>query len=377
MKREKELQLLAESLQLVIDKRRPLDGEESRVSVEDYTDSDRFRREIEQVFRPAFNFATLSEAVREPGDFVTTEVVGTPVLVARGDDGVLRGFLNVCRHRGATVELRASGRCKRFVCPYHAWTYANDGTLHKVRHPEGFPTLTPETHGLVELPCTEAAGMVFVCPTPGATPEPLPAELVEELERFLGPRPTAIARTSKVWKANWKLVVEGGIESYHFRIAHKDTIAPFFTDTQSTFERLGDHMRSLLPERSILELADRPRSEWQIRDHTHLVYSLHPNALILLQQSHVDLIVMRPLAVDRTEVVTVGTAPAAGELDAQARRFLEKNHAISVRTLDEDFLLGEQIQRGIRSGANTHFRFARFEDALTDWRRTIEAAITQ
>lgn len=194
---------------------------------------------------------------------------------------------------------------------------------------------------------------------------------------MLGPRPTAYACTVRTWKANWKLIVEGGIESYHFRIAHKDTIAPFFGDTNSTWERMGRHMRSVLPKRSIVELKDLPQEDWSIRDHAHVVYTLHPNAMILLQKSHFDLILMTPLTVDSTriEVFTVGTAPEEGEISAKARAFLEKNHAFSIRTLNEDFEIGEQIQRGLHTQANTHFRFARFEDALTDWRRRLDAAL--
>ncbi|MCB9791096.1 MAG: Rieske 2Fe-2S domain-containing protein [Alphaproteobacteria bacterium] len=377
MNRDEQIEVLAASLALAQENRRPLDEAEALVPVADYVDPARFERELERVFRRALNLVTLSSQVADPGAFVTAEVVGAPTLIARGEDGRLRAFLNVCRHRGATVELRPHGRCRRFVCPYHGWTYDNDGRLHRVRHPEGFPTLQAEAHGLVELPCTEAAGLVFVCPTPGITPEPLPQALIEELEGMLGPRPTAFAATARTWKANWKLIVEGSVESYHFRVAHKDTIAPVFVDTLSTWARVGPHLRSVLPRRSITDLAGLPHEQWNLRDHTHIVYALHPNAMILLQRSHFDLIRMQPLAADAThiEILTVGQAPDAGEPSAAARAFLEKNHAISVRTLDEDFVLGEQIQRGLHTSANTHFRFGRFEGALTDWHRQIDALL--
>ena len=100
-------------------------------------------------------------------------------------------------------------------------------------------------------------------------------------------------------------------------------------------------------------------------------------AMILLQKSHFDLIVLTPLAVDSTqiEVLTVGAAPPQGDLSPQARAFFDKNHAFSLRTLDEDFAIAEQIQRGLHTGANTHFRFARFEDALSHWRAQLDALI--
>ena len=79
----------------------------------------------------------MSLSIRElatPGAFRTMDVVGAPVILVRDDAGRARAFLNVCRHRGATVELREHGQCKRFVCPYHAWTYRTDGGLDHVRH---------------------------------------------------------------------------------------------------------------------------------------------------------------------------------------------------------------------------------------------------
>ncbi|MEM7609881.1 MAG: SRPBCC family protein [Myxococcota bacterium] len=377
MNRDEEIDVLATSLTLARERRRPLGGKEALIDVSDYTDVARYAAERAKVFDASFNVVCLTSQVAESGAFFTSEIVGKPVLVARGDDGTLRAFLNVCRHRGAKVELRAEGRCKRFVCPYHAWTYNIDGSLHGVRFPEGFPSLKKAEHGLVELPCTEAAGLVFVCPTPGASPDPLPPALVRELESMLGPRPTSYASSTREWNANWKVIVEGGIESYHFRVAHKDTIASYFTDTQSTWTPIGPHMRSVLPKRSVLELEEQPQDTWRIREHTHLVYTIHPNAIVLLQRSHFDLILLDPIAVDRSRIQlhTVGTPPETGPLSDKAQAFFEGNHAFSLRTLDEDFSIGEQIQQGFRSGANTHVRFGLFEDALSAWRAGIDALL--
>lgn len=114
------------------------------------------------------NIVAHSSQVASPGDFITRDLLGTPVLVVRNQDGSAKAFLNVCRHRGATVELRDAGNCRRFVCPYHGWTYETDGSLAAVRCAEGFPTLDIENTSLVELRCFEAAGLLWVCPKPRA-----------------------------------------------------------------------------------------------------------------------------------------------------------------------------------------------------------------
>lgn len=274
------------------------------------------------------------------------------------------------------MELRDAGNCRRFVCPYHAWTYETDGSLAAVRQAEGFPTLDIESTSLVELPCFEAAGLLWVCPEPhdeGWTPDDATRAVIAELEGLGCADATVFASEAKLWNANWKLIVDGGLESYHFRIAHRDTIAGFFPDNVSTFEFLGDHVRSVLPRTSILDLAEQPESDWDIRKHTHLLYSIAPNASLLLQERHFELILSTPISVDQTriELMTVAPRPGAGGFSEKAKGFLAANSTFTKKTLDEDFVIAEQIQRGMQTGANETFRFANFEGALTQWHRRL------
>ena len=114
--------LLESCLTPTRERRPPLDGEETQVPVSLYLDPDRFEAE-RALHRQGLSLVAHSSEVREPGDFLTLTVGDSPVIVVRGDDGVVRAFLNVCRHRGSRVERRDRGHCKRFVCPYHAWSY--------------------------------------------------------------------------------------------------------------------------------------------------------------------------------------------------------------------------------------------------------------
>ena len=375
MERAKEVALLSECLELIREKRAFVTDEEALIPVARYRDEARFAAE-RRLLRQSLNVVGHSSQIPAPGDFITRDVLGTPVIVVRHDDGAARAFVNVCRHRGATVELRSEGHCKRFVCPYHAWTYRTDGSLAKVRHQEGFPSLDLGKTSLVELPSLEAGGLLWVCPEAGAEPPDVDADgaLTSELEWLGSSDSSVFTSETKIWNANWKLIVDGGLESYHFKIAHRDTIAGFFPDNVSTFEFLHDHIRSVLPRLSILELVDRPESEWDIRAHTHLLYSIAPNASVLVQERHFELIVMTPLAPDQTRVEIATVAPNAGPdgHGKKAKAYLAANHAFTKKTLDEDFAIAEQIQRGMDTGANERFRFAGFEGALTRWHRRLE-----
>jgi phenylpropionate dioxygenase-like ring-hydroxylating dioxygenase large terminal subunit len=382
MDRPHELKLLDEALQRVTDKARFLSDEASTVPVRYYVDPERYARELDALFARRMHFVGHGSQLPKPRDFITLCFAGTPLLVSRQDDGSVRAFLNVCRHRGATLELREHGSGQRFVCPYHAWTYGCDGRLVRVRHPDGFPNLELEEHGLVEVPCVEQAGLLAVCPTPKdrvTAPKPPAGEALLADLHWLGvPGGVVFASCRQQRKANWKILVDGGLESYHFRIAHRNTIGPAFGDNASSFEILGEHVRSVLPRTSISVLPSTPRSDWSLRSHAHLVYSILPSSTILTQHEHFDFITMVPTAVDETriEIFTVVPDPGPAGFSDGARRHWMKNHELTVRTLSEDFELAEQIQRGLHTGANEAFRFARYEGALRRWHRWIEEQLS-
>ncbi len=376
MTRDEELQLIAECLQLVGDQRPFAPADETLVPVAKYVDPKRFRAELAHI-RQSMNIVGHVGEVADPGDFITRDIAGTPAIVVRQRDRTLKAFVNVCRHRGARVELRQSGRCRRFVCPYHAWTYETDGSLALVRHAEGFPSLDVESTSLVELPCIEAGGLIWVCPDPSTGSTELGASsqtIVGDLEWLGSPGSSVFAREERLWRANWKLIVDGGLESYHFKIAHRNTIASFFADNISTYRFFGEHIRSVLPRISILELLQRPEAEWNLREHSHLLYSIAPNASVLVQERHLDLIIADPVSIDETRVQILTLAPAAPAdgRSGKEQAFLEANHAFTKHTLHEDFALAEQIQSGMASGANEYFRFARFEGALSEWHRRLD-----
>jgi len=376
MERQKEIELLSQCLELARGGRPFMTEDEVLVPVAHYVDQARFEQE-RALFVRSMNIVAHGSQIPSPGDFITRDVVGTPTILVRDKDGSAKAFVNVCRHRGATVELRDQGRCKRFVCPYHAWTYETDGSLAAVRQKKGFPSLDIDNTSLVELTCVEAAGLLWVCPDPRVrewNPDDATRAVVAELEGLLGAASTVFASDARLWAANWKLIVDGGLESYHFKIAHQNTIAGFFTDNTSSYEFLGDHIRSVLPRTSILMLADRPVSEWDIRSHTHLLYALAPNASLLIQERHFELILTTPISIDqcRIEIMTLAPKPGPEGYSDKAKSFLAANHAFTKKTLEEDFEIAEQIQRGLHTGANEHFRFARFEGALTEWHRRLD-----
>ena len=165
--------------------------------------------------------------------------------------GKAHAFLNVCRHRGTRLVGEAGGCRRRFTCPYHAWTYDNRGALKGIPHGEaGFPGRrqgrpgpeAPRLRGVSRLDL----GIGRVRCRAGYRRLPRRYGGGFRLARRRGLQGSSTRRRGRR-AANWKILFEGGLESYHFRIAHKDTIGPFFQDNLSSYRTFGPHIRSILP----------------------------------------------------------------------------------------------------------------------------------
>ena len=131
-----------------------------REPVDHYHSQARFDAEIALLRRLPVPFCP-SAVLSEAGSYVARTAAGTPLLVVQDNDGVVRAFINACRHRGMQVASGA-GCTKTFACPYHAWTYGLDGQLRGIPGEAGFPDVDRATHGLVPLSACEKGGIVYV-----------------------------------------------------------------------------------------------------------------------------------------------------------------------------------------------------------------------
>ena len=374
MDRETELNLIDEALALNQTKTAFLGPEVCRHNARAYTDPDQFKKECERIFRVRpVAIAHVSE-LTAPGDFVSREHAGLPVLLIRDADGSVNAFLNICRHRGARLVNDDKGCKKRFVCPYHAWTYGADGALVAAPHFDaGFPDFTWENLGLERLACVVRFGFVWVSQNADQLDEGFTG-LDADLDDLGFSALSIIGDEVQTRRANWKILVEGGLEAYHFRIAHCETIGPYFADNLSTYQSFGPHLRSVLFRRSLPDLGETPREAWRLRDHAHILYTIFPASQFLVMPDHVVWIASDPRGPGETGVRIVTLADMR-QSDKSAD-YWRRNHDIAVTTLNEDFDLAEQIQANAESGGLTHVHFGRFESALTRFNETVAASMT-
>ncbi len=377
MERTEELELIREIIGLAEQKSAYLDATIAHSSIRRYASAERFDRERAAVFTRMPIVAAQSSELETPRAFLTKEIMGLPVLLTRDDEGAAHAFLNVCRHRGARLEREASG-CKRiFTCPYHAWSWTNEGELRSVPYEaQGFPDLPRTERRLRRLPVAEAHGFIWVIANADAGGTLDIDDWLSGLERdfrWLGLADHRIAVEEIVEiGANWKVLIEGGLESYHFRVAHRDTIGPYFTDNLSSYRVFGPHLRSVLPRLSMPDLRQVPEENWAIRKDANLLYTVVPTMQFLVQQDHIMWFLFEPRAVDRTSIRMATLVPrSVPETDEMQARW-EKNQAITRTALMEDFTLGEEIQSGFASRGNPSHLFGRFEGALNRFNLVIE-----
>lgn len=371
MERQTEYELIDELLALKQAGMPFLDATQEQNPVAHYFDEDRFAAETDALFRALPMIAAHASELPEAGSFLRREIGGRSVLLTRDADRQIHAFLNVCRHRGTRLVDAEAGCAKRFSCPYHAWTYGSNGALLAAPHFEtGFPDSDKAKLGLTRLPVLEKFGFVWVIAAPDSKAQIADyfAGLGAELDALAIDDMVIAEQTNERRKANWKILIEGGIEAYHFKIAHRSTIGPYFEDNLSTYRCFGPHIRSVLARNTMAGLADAPRDTWRLRDHANLLYTLFPTSTFLVQQDHIVWVSQMPVSAGETDIRLATLVPQARRDEKQ---YWARNHAITTTTLDEDFAIGESIQSALASGANEQMTFGRYEGALARFNATI------
>ncbi len=180
--------------------------------------------EQRHVFAKDWLCAGRVDALKDPGDYLTMEIAGEPIIILRDRDGQLRGLSNVCRHRMSTL-LEGRGHVRAIVCPYHAWTYNLDGSLRGAPAMTLNETFCKDQIHLPQIRVSDWHGWIMVTLNPDA---PDVHDRLREVERLVGHLDmasyTETFREEFRWATNWKVLAENFMESYHLPACHAGTI---------------------------------------------------------------------------------------------------------------------------------------------------------
>jgi choline monooxygenase len=311
-----------------------------------YTDDRLFELEKQAVFSRSWQVIARTDQLRNPGDYVTTEVAGEPIVVVRGNDNDLRGFINVCRHHAAAVMTEREGHATQMRCPYHGWTYSLEGELKGTPDFAGVCNFNRADHGLAPIKIASCGKWLFAKLEPGPV----------TLNDFLGPDLRAqfeslnlddfhwVERRCYTLSCNWKVFVDNYLDGgYHVPHLHKglDSVLDY---SNYTIEN-GEHF---CLQSSPIVRGDREEVSAVRKGERALYYWLYPNFMINSYAGTLDTNLVRPLAVDRTEVIFDFYFTDISETANQ--RNLESIE-IGDSIQQEDLDICESVQRGLGSRA--------------------------
>jgi choline monooxygenase len=308
------------------------------------------------VFGAAWLVAGRLDDVAEPGAFVTTEVAGEPLLVVRGNDGVLRAFYNVCRHRAAPLLTQPAGKATRLRCRYHGWTYDLTGRLRGTPEFDGVADFRREDQGLVGL--AVAAWGPYVWVHAGSQPPPLEQFLAPLPERTAG-RDIASLRWVKRQEydlaCNWKVYVDNYLDGgYHVNTVHPG-LAGVLDYAQYRTEVAGHTSVQISPLKPPDQSADATVASVRTGGEAQYWW-VFPNFMLNLYEGVMDTNLVLPRGPDRCRVVfDFFFAQTEGEA---AARFMRESLAVAHQVQLEDVGICEEVQRGLGSRSFDTGRFS-------------------
>jgi nitrite reductase/ring-hydroxylating ferredoxin subunit len=337
-----------------------------------YTDPGFAALEERHLFAREWLCAGRADALPDPGDYLTMEIAGEPVIILRDREGRLRGLSNVCRHRMSTL-LEGRGNVRAIVCPYHAWTYNLDGALRgapAMARNEGF---CKEDVALPAVRVEEWQGWILVTLDPHAPP---PAAVLGEVEALVGYLDMASYRETFReefrWATNWKVLAENFMESYHLPVCHQGTIGGTVDLNQMTcpegFAAFNYHWivkNDTLP----LTLA-HPSDTTLVGDQRRVTWllSIYPALLITLTPGYFWYLSLMPDGPGHVKVLYGGGMSAAWCADPEAPAHLASVKALLDEVNVEDKGCVERVYRGLSAGlsapgALSHLERPNFEFA--------------
>ena len=349
-----------------------------RVPARNYYDRDRWVLEIDRIWRRVPLVLGFSIELSRPNSYKAIDVMGVPILIVRGEDGVLRSFVNTCSHRGAIVVEEGSGVARRFSCPFHAWTYDTRGSLVGILDRAAFGDVDMSCLGLTALPVAERAGLVFGGITPGMHFD-IDAYLgiYGDLLEHLGLANCHLVGRQTVAGPNWKIAYDGYLDFYHLPILHRDTFGADYNN-KTVSDAYGPHQRQVQPDKRMLELDGVPEDEWPHDRLVGGVWTIFPHISIAGFQAGGRLMMVSQLFPGDTPgtSVTIQNFLATFEPDEEAQVLIDKQMEFLMHVVrDEDYYTGNRIQRALETGAKDEVIFGCNEGPCQRFHSWVDALV--
>jgi carnitine monooxygenase subunit len=351
-----------------------------------YTDAEFLALERERVFRPSWQIICHVSEIPNPGDYQCFDFIGEMLFALRGNDGVVRAFHNVCRHRASRLLDGPRGHCtRRIVCPYHAWSYDLEGHLSSVGNRNAFPHLDITREALVPVEMEIWSGFVFArVQSGGPTVARMMAPYADEIASHEFEKLQPVGRvTLRPRNVNWKNIGDNYSDGLHIPVAHPGLTRLFGASYRVEAREWIDRMSG--------ELSDSPSRNWAERVYQkHLpvagnlpeskrrswvYFKLWPNFAFDVYPDQMDIMQWIPVSPTQTLIREIGYARPDTSREMRVARYC--NWRINRQVNEEDRVLIERVQAGMASGSYQVGPLAAGEVCLRSFGRRMRALIPE
>jgi choline monooxygenase len=309
-----------------------------------YADEDFFGFEKQIIFEKEWRYAGHISQLNNPGDFFLLEAAGNPLIVIKGDDGVIRGFYNVCRHRGGPLAFE-DGNCRMLQCKYHGWTYKTDGSLRGVPRFDRVDLFDKKDYGLIPVEIDFWEGLIFVRLGEGG--KNLVSLLNGIAERISPEKLSAkkfYTRVKYEINCNWKTYVDNYLEGYHLPYVH-----PELCDILDVKEYLTETSEYHSLQRSVA----KGEGQFYKNDGNVFYYFIYPNFMLNILPGRLQTNVVIPVERNKSLVIFDYFYD-----DISIEEKLKDDIASSDKIQQEDIQICEHVQKGLESKAYNKGRFS-------------------
>lgn len=350
-----------------------------KVPVGKYFEEQRWRDEMEKIFRRVPLMLAMTAELKLPGDYKAMDAGGVPVILARNEAGEVKAFVNMCSHRGAQLMDEGCGNTHRFTCPYHAWSYNVDGDLVGVYAPKDFGDFDKSEHSLAELPCLEKAGLIWVITDPKST---LDIDLFlsgyDEMLAHFGFENWYHFDSQRVDGPNWKIAYDGYLDIYHLPILHKNTFGPDFPN-QAIYYSWGPHQRVAGPMKGAKAVLGEDESKWPTEALVAGVWTIFPHISIAGFEGGGRAVMLSQLFPGPTPGTsyTIQHYLMAEEPKDEATRTAAREQLDFLRYVveQEDYATGLKQQKALETRAKDYVMFGLNEEGGQNFHRWVDSIL--
>ena len=352
-----------------------------RNPVKEYIDPKRNSKEKNILFKNNPICIGIASAIPNKGDWFTVQLIDKPILIVRKNSTEIAAYLNICTHRGAKIAKEDSGKkAYSFKCPYHSWVYNLEGKLISRPRENAFDKIDKNECDLKQLNIHNHNGFLWL--TMNKKSETKYKKNVKELHLLLTDYNLNNYHFYKNKiiniNMNWKLAADTFLELYHINSLHDETLSPIIMSDIALFDSFGSNIRIIGPRTSVLKSKNILETDQDFKIHTIQVITLFPNTVFVTHSEHVEVWHILPGEKENECKVSFSLFSKEKAITKSAKKHWDNNFNLAMKAVqEEDFPLGEDVQRGFYAEPKRKIIFGKNEPGLQHFHKKINQALKE